>query len=179
MTSEEMKNMVEGVKHNDADATLLLCNYFEPLVNATACRYKNVTTPVEDAISLSWIILLEFIKSYDSDDYEVLPGLLREVLKTRLLNAVTNKSNYDDRVTYVADLGLCRLYGLEAEEQIANLDLQAALRRLNKRELDFIYLRYYRDLSYKKIAQLTGKSRTALFKKNARILRKLSKLMDK
>ena len=176
LSPQELKALVQGVQRNDEELTLKFCTVFKPLVEASARRFSIFTALGEDALSIAWILLLEFVKGYEGTRYASLPGLFKAVLQKRLLNCI----RYDAKSNCETHLEACNreefFTSTFEEEIVRDLDLLQALQKLSAKEMDFLYWRYILGFSYVEIAALKHKPLHVLWWMNKSCLKKLRRL---
>ena len=87
----ELKGLVLAAQAHDQNAIDSLCEAFRPLIMKEAHLSYIQNKLGEEAENTAWQIFLEFIMSYEDDDYAMLPGLLKVRLHFAFFHLVYRK----------------------------------------------------------------------------------------
>ncbi len=152
---------------------------FKPLIYKEARRETVYLTLGEDAISIAWIIFLQFIYRYNGADYVHLPGLIRAHVHYELLRSLKKQSSLlahetsqDDNITASIpcaedDINRCC-------NEIALKQLLAHLTPLQKAVIKKLYLH---GLETAQVSKLYKCSQKKTFYTKYAALTKLKKLL--
>lgn len=137
-------------------------------------RRTLVKEVAEDLTSITFIKALEGIKSFKANKGELRAWLYR-IARNALIDHYRNNASKTVGIESVWDLAGSFDSTLDAERSIDAKKLHEALKKLNASQREIVLLRIWEGLSYKEIADLTGKSEgncKVLFSRSVTELRK-------
>ena len=87
-----MKTLVANYQQGDTLAAERICQTFTSLVKSLTRRQYVYNSYGEDAENMLWLWLLEFITTYEGDNFRMLPGLIRRHLICKLMRSAEQNS---------------------------------------------------------------------------------------
>ena len=197
LKGEEEKNALAGLERGDEAAKQLLVEHNLRLVVYIARRFENVSTGLEDLISIGTIGLIKAISTYRLDKNIRLATYASRCIENEILMHIRKLSgmkaeiSLDEPINLDCDgneLLLSDILGTDADEISRELEddvdlcvLRQALKELPVREREIVLLRFglegRKELTQKEVAEKMGISQSYISRLEKRIMAKLRKEM--
>ena len=197
LKGEEEKAALEALEQGDEGAKRLLVEHNLRLVVYIARRFENVSTGLEDLISIGTIGLMKAIGTYRLDKNIRLATYASRCIENEILMHIRKISgqkaeiSLDEPINLDCDgneLLLSDILGTDGDEISRPLEddvdlcvLRQALRELPSREREIVVMRYglegQKELTQKEVAEKMGISQSYISRLEKRIMLKLRKEM--
>lgn len=197
LKGEEEKNALNALELGDEKAKRTLVEHNLRLVVYIARRFENVSTNLEDLISIGTIGLIKAISTYRLDKNIRLATYASRCIENEILmhirkiSGMKTEVSLDEPINLDCDgneLLLSDILGTDGEEIQRPLEdevdltvLRQALKGLPPREQEIIYMRFglegYKELTQKEVAEKMGISQSYISRLEKRIMGKLRKEM--
>lgn len=197
LKGEEEKAALAALEQGDEQARQLLVEHNLRLVVYIARRFENVSTGLEDLISIGTIGLIKAIGTYRLDKNIRLATYASRCIENEILMHIRKISgmkaeiSLDEPINLDCDgneLLLSDILGTDADEIARPLEddvdlcvLRQALQELPGREREIVLLRYglegRKELTQKEVAEKMGISQSYISRLEKRIMGKLRKEM--
>ena len=197
LKGEEEKNALAALERGDEEAKQLLVEHNLRLVVYIARRFENVSTGLEDLISIGTIGLIKAIGTYRLDKNIRLATYASRCIENEILMHVRKISgmkaeiSLDEPINLDCDgneLLLSDILGTDGDEIARPLEddvdlcvLRQALRELPGREREIVLMRFglegRKELTQKEVAEKMGISQSYISRLEKRIMTKLRKEM--
>ena len=197
LKGEEEKNALARLEQGDEAARQLLVEHNLRLVVYIARRFENVSTGLEDLISIGTIGLIKAIGTYRLDKNIRLATYASRCIENEILmhirkiSGMKTEISLDEPINLDCDgneLLLSDILGTDADEIGRPLEddvdlcvLRQALKELPAREREIVLLRFglegRRELTQKEVAEKMGISQSYISRLEKRIMGKLKKEM--
>ena len=197
LKGEEEKAALEALEQGDEGAKRLLVEHNLRLVVYIARRFENVSTGLEDLISIGTIGLMKAIGTYRLDKNIRLATYASRCIENEILMHIRKISgqkaeiSLDEPINLDCDgneLLLSDILGTDGDEISRSLEddvdlcvLRQALRELPSREREIVVMRYglegQKELTQKEVAEKMGISQSYISSLEKRIMLKLRKEM--
>ena len=197
LKGEEEKNALARLEQGDEAARQLLVEHNLRLVVYIARRFENVSTGLEDLISIGTIGLIKAIGTYRLDKNIRLATYASRCIENEILmhirkiSGMKTEISLDEPINLDCDgneLLLSDILGTDADEIGRPLEddvdlcvLRQALKELPAREREIVLLRFGleggRELTQKEVAEKMGISQSYISRLEKRIMGKLKKEM--
>ena len=197
LKGEEEKNALARLEQGDEAARQLLVEHNLRLVVYIARRFENVSTGLEDLISIGTIGLIKAIGTYRLDKNIRLATYASRCIENEILmhirkiSGMKTEISLDEPINLDCDgneLLLSDILGTDADEIGRPLEddvdlcvLRQALKELPAREREIVLLRFglegRRELTQKEVAEKMGISQSYISRLEKRITGKLKKEM--
>ena len=197
LKGEEEKNALARLERGDEAARQLLVEHNLRLVVYIARRFENVSTGLEDLISIGTIGLIKAIGTYRLDKNIRLATYASRCIENEILmhirkiSGMKTEISLDEPINLDCDgneLLLSDILGTDADEIGRPLEddvdlcvLRQALKELPAREREIVLLRFglegHRELTQKEVAEKMGISQSYISRLEKRIMGKLKKEM--
>ena len=195
LKGEEEKAALAALEQGDEQARQLLVEHNLRLVVYIARRFENVSTGLEDLISIGTIGLIKAIGTYRLDKNIRLATYASRCIENEILmhirkiSGMKTEISLDEPINLDCDgneLLLSDILGTDADEIGRPLEddvdlcvLRQALKELPAREREIVLLRYglegRKELTQKEVAQTMGISQSYISRLEKRILQRLKK----
>lgn len=199
LKGEEERTALAGLEQGDELAKQRLVEHNLRLVVYIARRFENVSTGLEDLISIGTIGLIKAISTYRLDKNIRLATYASRCIENEILMHIRKISgmkaevSLDEPINLDCDgneLLLSDILGTDGDEIQRPLEddvdlcvLRQALRELPEREREIVLLRYglegRKELTQKEVAEKMGISQSYISRLEKRIMCKLKKEMMK
>lgn len=199
LKGEEERTALAGLEQGDELAKQRLVEHNLRLVVYIARRFENVSTGLEDLISIGTIGLIKAISTYRLDKNIRLATYASRCIENEILMHIRKISgmkaevSLDEPINLDCDgneLLLSDILGTDGDEIQRPLEddvdlcvLRQALRELPEREREIVLLRYglegRKELTQKEVAEKMGISQSYISRLEKRIMSKLKKEMMK
>lgn len=197
LKGEEEKNALAALEQGDEEARQLLVEHNLRLVVYIARRFENVSTGLEDLISIGTIGLIKAISTYRLDKNIRLATYASRCIENEILMHIRKISgmkveiSLDEPINLDCDgneLLLSDILGTDGDEIARPLEddvdlcvLRQALKELPTREREIVLLRFglegRKELTQKEVAEKMGISQSYISRLEKRIMGKLRKEM--
>ncbi len=197
LKGEEEKNALAALEQGDEEARQLLVEHNLRLVVYIARRFENVSTGLEDLISIGTIGLIKAIGTYRLDKNIRLATYASRCIENEILMHIRKISgmkveiSLDEPINLDCDgneLLLSDILGTDGDEIARPLEddvdlcvLRQALKELPTREREIVLLRFglegRKELTQKEVAEKMGISQSYISRLEKRIMGKLRKEM--
>ena len=197
LKGEEEKNALAALERGDEEAKQLLVEHNLRLVVYIARRFENVSTGLEDLISIGTIGLIKAIGTYRLDKNIRLATYASRCIENEILMHIRKISgmkvevSLDEPINLDCDgneLLLSDILGTDGDEISRELEddvdlcvLRQALKELPGREREIVLLRFglegRKELTQKEVAEKMGISQSYISRLEKRIMTKLRKEM--
>lgn len=197
LKGEEEKNALAALEQGDEEARQLLVERNLRLVVYIARRFENVSTGLEDLISIGTIGLIKAIGTYRLDKNIRLATYASRCIENEILMHIRKISgmkveiSLDEPINLDCDgneLLLSDILGTDGDEIARPLEddvdlcvLRQALKELPTREREIVLLRFglegRKELTQKEVAEKMGISQSYISRLEKRIMGKLRKEM--
>ena len=197
LKGEEEKNALAALEQGDEEARQLLVEHNLRLVVYIARRFENVSTGLEDLISIGTIGLIKAISTYRLDKNIRLATYASRCIENEILMHIRKISgmkveiSLDEPINLDCDgneLLLSDILGTDGDEIARPLEddvdlcvLSQALKELPTREREIVLLRFglegRKELTQKEVAEKMGISQSYISRLEKRIMGKLRKEM--
>lgn len=197
LKGEEEKNALVALEQGDEEARQLLVEHNLRLVVYIARRFENVSTGLEDLISIGTIGLIKAIGTYRLDKNIRLATYASRCIENEILMHIRKISgmkveiSLDEPINLDCDgneLLLSDILGTDGDEIARPLEddvdlcvLRQALKELPTREREIVLLRFglegRKELTQKEVAEKMGISQSYISRLEKRIMGKLRKEM--
>ena len=197
LKGEEEKNALAALERGDEAAKQLLVEHNLRLVVYIARRFENVSTGLEDLISIGTIGLIKAIGTYRLDKNIRLATYASRCIENEILMHIRKISgmkaeiSLDEPINLDCDgneLLLSDILGTDGDEVSRELEddvdlcvLRQALKELPSREREIVLLRFglegRKELTQKEVAEKMGISQSYISRLEKRIMTKLRKEM--
>ena len=197
LKGEEERQTLEALERGDEEARQRLGEHNLRLVVYIARRFENVSTGLEDLISIGTIGLIKAISTYRLEKNIRLATYASRCIENEILMHIRKISgmraevSLDEPINLDCDgneLLLSDILGTDADEIQRPLEddvdlcvLRQALRELPNREREIVLMRYglegRKELTQKEVAQKLGISQSYISRLEKRIMAKLRKEM--
>lgn len=197
LKGEEEKKVLAALEQGDEGAKQLLVEHNLRLVVYIARRFENVSTGLEDLISIGTIGLIKAIGTYRLDKNIRLATYASRCIENEILMHIRKISgmkaevSLDEPINLDCDgneLLLSDILGTDGDEISRNLEddvdlcvLRQALGELPSREREIVFMRFglegRKELTQKEVAEKMGISQSYISRLEKRIMGKLRKEM--
>ena len=197
LKGEEEKTALAALEQGDEQARQLLVEHNQRLVVYIARRFENVSTGLEDLISIGTIGLIKAIGTYRLDKNIRLATYASRCIENEILMHIRKISgmkaeiSLDEPINLDCDgneLLLSDILGTDGDEIARPLEddvdlcvLRQALRELPGREREIVLMRFglegRKELTQKEVAEKMGISQSYISRLEKRIMTKLRKEM--
>ena len=197
LKGEEEKAALAALEQGDDQARQLLVEHNLRLVVYIARRFENVSTGLEDLISIGTIGLIKAIGTYRLDKNIRLATYASRCIENEILMHIRKISgmkaeiSLDEPINLDCDgneLLLSDILGTDGDEIVRPLEddvdlcvLRQALRELPGREREIVLMRFglegRKELTQKEVAEKMGISQSYISRLEKRIMTKLRKAM--
>lgn len=120
-------------------------------------RRTLVKEVAEDLTSITFIKAMEGISSFNPEK-GVFRAWLYRIAHNAMIDHFRNPASKTVDIETVWDLPSAEITSLRAERAVEAQKVHAAMRHLSAQQKEIVLLRLWEELSYKEIAELTGKS---------------------
>ena len=156
LSTKVLQQLVLDYKQGDTLAAERICQGFTPLVLRLAHRPYVYNSYGEDAENMLWQWLLEFITTYEGDNFRMLPGLIRRHLIFKLIRCAeqNNRRWSTEQTTDLEDMLHIQLADEkdDLQQEILACALKQLLEHLPKKQYHIIRRFYLEQESQKSIA---------------------------
>lgn len=161
---DRLRQLVHGAQNNNQEAINELCEQYKPLILKLASNSYFREYLDEDIINDAWEIFIRYIKRYDGDDFQYLPGLIKIHIRYELLKLCKKRKNILDNTIVcdenneqqLSDSGSC-IRDFETRTLVDDI-----LRRLPYKQRIVLTFIFIEGKTLKEISELTQQSYAAV-----------------
>lgn len=155
LSADELKQYIKELQNNNPQAGALLCATYEPLIRSLVFKRRiSQSLEEQDAYQIAFKAFWELVSTYQGEDFEHLPGLIKKAVSDALSRAIYKNSRITSNEDLIID-------GEDAQElagednyaaKLSELALAQGMAHLSQRQRAILEKRYFESETQQQVA---------------------------